>query len=656
MKYREFSILSVCLLIFFLIACSDDDAENKVVSWQENGYIDMKFSYQDSDVKRIVVLYNKSLEALTAQVRIYTPQELEDYNKKNGTNYHLIPEGTYELSKTAVTFNSGEKSQELEVTIHSEKLFDIVRGDTETKQYVLPLKVDNLPVTNNTDGIYVMNMTYPVIRLTEPAKLRLMKESDEIPLTAYTYEGTEATAPVVNKGNVSLDVTVADNAEAWLQAYNKENETEYRLLPAGAYTLGKLMGEEGEEQATTTIRISRSLTSGGTLEYDSYVLPIQLKGKDAHVALDHNISVVSVVNTNTYDDIGREYDDGENLVFHVKLAIDEEGFAMMDNDMAFFKKYLGEQWDAINHRFNALDKKGILNRNYIFVPDLEDIIVYKYKNNDSHWSVAKDYEDRIDVNKFQLTVSYDFVQQDGEGGGGFGGNCPEGINNIMVTCYSKTKEDIQKYAGTEALSEESIVHELGHYRGLIDTYWCEISAVNNKVNGKSFAPERGNMMGACYSPLEEVEWSEYEMYVINTTAAGGKNVDIHSTVRNYFPDEAEFQVTENGKPVEGFTLNIYRKDYTGSKIEKLYKTYTQPQGSSIKLNATVPLFWEYSQWYESYPHTYNRLLLIEVVSTKTGKKVYQFLPVYEVHKQGLLDKYLNKITGKSVFKMAIDIK
>lgn len=655
MKDHKFSILSVSLLAFFLIACSDDDTENKVVSWQENGHIAMKFSSGDSDVKRTAVIYNKSLEAFTAQVRTYTLQELEDYNKENATNYHLIPEGTYDLSKTAVTFNSGEKSQELEVTIHPEKLFDIVRGDTETKQYVLPLKVDNLPITNNTDVIYVMNMTYPVIRLAESAKIRLMKESDEVSLDAYTYGEDEATAPIANKGSVNLDITVVNDAEAWLQTYNKENETGYKLLPTGAYTLGKLIGEEGEEQSVATIRVSRSLTSGGTLEYGDYVLPVQLTGKDDHVALDHSISVVSVTNSNTYDDIGREYDDGKNIIFHVKLAIDEEGFAMMNNDMEFFKENLGNQWDEINRRFNGLDKKGILNRNYIFVPDLEDIIVYKYKNNDSHWSVAKDYEDRIDINKFQLSVTYDFVKQDGEGGGGFGGNCPEGMNNIMVTCYSNNKEDIRQFSGVEALSDESIVHELGHYRGLIDTYWCEISASNNKVNGKSFTPERGNMMGACYAPLEEVEWSEYEMYVINTTAAGGKNVSIHSTVRDYFPDEAEFQVTENGKPVEGFTLKFYPKDYNGSNIEKVSQTYTQ-QGSSIIMNAKVPLFWPWQAWYENYPHTYNRLLLVEAISTQTGKKAYQFLPVYEVHKQGLLDKYLNKITGKSVFKMTIDIK
>lgn len=654
-KYAK-SILLAGFLSFFFIACSDEGGGNKesVANWQEVGRTVMEFSYQDSDVKRTFTLYNNDAAACTVQLRPYTQKELDEYNRQFGKNYSLMPESAYELSTTTVSFGSGELTKGVEVCVHPAKLFDVIRKDAEAKQYVITLKAGDFSVTDNRDLICVMDMSYPVIRMMESVGIRLMGNTKkELILSASSYESDNLLIP--NKGDIDLDIKVLDISETWLKNYNKEYDTDYKLLPEGAFTLGKLTGTKGEKSATATISVSHSLSSGGQLEYGNYVLPLQLSGEDDYVALDHGISVVKVTIYNSYDDTGREYDDGENIIFHVKLAIDEEGFAMMNNDMEFFKENLGNQWDEINRRFNGLDKKGILNRNYIFVPDLEDIIVYKYKSNDSHWNVAKDYEDRIDVNKFQLSVAYDFIKQDGEGGGGFGGSCPEGMNNIMVTCYSTTKEDIRKFASTEALSDESIVHELGHYRGLIDTYWCEISASNNKVNGKSFAPERGNMMGACYAPLEEVEWSEYEMYVINTTATGGKNVDIHSTVRDYFPDEAEFQVTENGKPVEGFTLNFYPKDYNGSNIEKVSQTYTQ-QGSSIILNAKVPLFWPWQAWYESYPYTYNRLLLVEAISTQTGKKAYQFLPVYEVHKQGLLDKYLNKITGKSVFKMTIDIK
>ena len=222
-----------------------------------------------------------------------------------------------------------------------------------------------------------------------------------------------------------------------------------------------------------------------------------------------------------------------------------------------------------------------------------------------------------------------------------------------MTCYSQNKDDIRKHVGIEGLSDESIVHELGHFRGLIDTYWCELRASNNQITHKGFQPERGNMMGACYEPLEEIEWSEYEMYVINATEC--KNVSIHGKVAEYFPDDVEFTVTENGEPVEGFTLKIYSKDYQDSQIKDVRKSYTE-SGSKITLNAKYPLFWPSQYWYENYHWTYHRLLLVEAISKKTGKKGYIFIPVYEVHKQGLIDKFVNPITGRSVFKATIDIK
>ena len=385
------------------------------------------------------------------------------------------------------------------------------------------------------------------------------------------------------------------------------------------------------------------------MEFGKYILPIQLSSIDERVAASSEIHVITVSNSNNYDDTGINYDDGTNIIYHVKLAIDEEGYKMMDEDMEFFRSQFEIQWEEINKRFNALDKKNILKRNYIFVPDLKDIIVFKYENANSNWEVAYNYRDRIDSNKFQLVVSYDFFKQEDEGGGGYGGKAPEGMDHIKVTCYSNNKDQIRKYAGIDGLSDESIVHELGHYRGLIDTYNCSLNASSNKVNGQGFQPERGNMMGACYEPTEKIEWSEYEMYVINAT--GAPHCSIWETVADYFPENMEISVTENGQPVESFTLKFYpMKD---GKIDTASRTHTK-EGNKITIDAKK-LFWKAEGWWDSYPWEFYYLFLVEAIN-KDGKKAYRMLPVYEVHKQGLLDKSEYNISGNSTFRMTIDIK
>lgn len=639
---KSYCYLLLCLFILFLTACSEKENENEKMGWagfNENGCVTIDFSCIDGNVERKLLVLNRKGSS-TVQIQPYTQKELDAYNNTNKTNYSLMPEGTYAIDKT-VTFSNGEQSKEAILTIFPDNFFQVVRKDTEKKQYTLPLKVDEEP-----EGvIYVMNMTSPLIRLTEKAHIRLMKKSDKLTLKAYMHKNKNSTEAIANAGDVNLDVVVADQAEKWVNEYNAKHGTDCRLLPEGSYALGKLTGKKGEECSVASITFNRTL-----LEYENFILPLQLVGENELAALDHSVTYVKVVNQNTYDDVGREYDDGKNIIYHVKLAIDAEGFAMMNNDMDFFRENFAIQWDEINHRFNALDKKGKLKRNYIFVPDLEDIIVYKYESNDSRWDVATNYADRIDRDKYQLVVSYDFWQHEGEAGGGYGGRCPEGINNIMVTCYSKNQAEILKTIELGSLNDESIVHELGHFRGIIDTYACEVSASNNLISNEKFSPESGNMMVDTYLPTKDVEWSEYEMYVINSS--GVKNCNIGDIIVRYFADDMKITVTENGQSSKGFTLSFY--PLANGKIEKRDKTYTE-YGSSITLDAKY-IFGKVDGWWNNYPYgQHYHLLLMEVISIKTGKKAYQFMPIYDVHKQGLKDKSETKIEGKSIFKTTIDI-
>lgn len=89
------------------------------------------------------------------------------------------------------------------------------------------------------------------------------------------------------------------------------------------------------------------------------------------------------------------------------------------------------------------------------------------------------------------------------------------------------------------------------------------------------------------------------------------------------------------------------------KIETASRTHTK-EGDKITIDAKK-LFWKAEGWWDSYPWEFYYLFLVEAIS-KDGKKAYRMLPVYEVHKQGLLDKSEYNISGNSTFRMTIDIK
>lgn len=349
-----------------------------------------------------------------------------------------------------------------------------------------------------------------------------------------------------------------------------------------------------------------------------------------------------------YDNIGIEYDDGTNIVMHVKIAIDKEGWNMRNKE--FFLSRLKTQWEGINERFNGLDKKNALKRNYIFIPDLEDIILYNHDDNQedpssSHWEVPKWHNYRIDRKKYQVLVAYDFTVQEGEGGGGHGDSY--GLSNILV--INPGKENIGKFYDhftTAANTVAAITHELGHSRGLIDTYLCRVNSKNNPINGQGFEPEKGNMNNP-YPTLDKCEWSDYEMRVINLNGAQMKQYLLYHCMNDWFPDMIEFSITENGEPVEDCTMNIYKM--TDYKVwPDAIKTYPF-NGGTLRKNAKE-IF-----WHNTAAWSYYNMVFVEAINNKTGKKGYSFIPAYELHNQGIMDKFENKIEGRSIFKKNIEI-
>lgn len=296
MRYNQifnYCILSCYILLF--AACKDDEkGAGNQVCFQESGYVAIRFSHLDGDVRHALTLQNRNMETATLQIALYTQEELNAYNLQNKANYSLMPEGTYELSETTVVFGAEESSKEIEFVIHSDKLFDNVRKNTEKKAYALPMKLSN-GLTGSSHVIYIMDMIYPELRLGKETTFRLNEQENEFSLSAHTYQADEL---IANSTDVSVNIAVLEEAAKWLQDYNSTSEVQYSLLPATAYQLGKLTGETESNFCNASLQINRMLTSGGVLEGGNYILPIKLSGEDAHLALERDICVVKVSNPN----------------------------------------------------------------------------------------------------------------------------------------------------------------------------------------------------------------------------------------------------------------------------------------------------------------------------------------------------------------------
>lgn len=366
------------------------------------------------------------------------------------------------------------------------------------------------------------------------------------------------------------------------------------------------------------------------------------------------------VNSTDPDKIG--YDDGEKLIFNVKIIIDREALVEKNGDMQWFKDNLKPQWEGINERFNALDKENKLVREYEFRPDLEDILVFDPSECDQ-WGTVEYFvnKGKLDPEKFHCAVTYNFVAQEGDGGGGMGGW--KGIGNVVVVHPNNINEFVDHLTDPSKNGITSIVHELGHFRGNIDTYPIYLKAEDNPFNnGLTLTPPYGNMNNP-YGPTDDPKslWNDYEVKVMNATLAKKDEYLIHTTMRDYFADAIQINVKNkaDGTPVnESFTVRFY--EIKNGKFVDKTTPLPKPIESRIKESKVNPLeidayelFWTADKI--KYPWSYYDLLMVEV-ETNSKAKGYALIANYHVHNKGLEDKMNPDFNGRSIFTLNVDVE
>ena len=318
-----------------------------------------------------------------------------------------------------------------------------------------------------------------------------------------------------------------------------------------------------------------------------------------------------------------DYDDGAVIFINVKIAIDKKGWESKTPE--YFKEKLEQQWEQITTRFNVCDKKHQLQRQYIFKPDLEDIIVYDgcsyWGENGADTKVVK----RMNKQIFKLAVIYDFFYQ-GEENGEYGGGCGDydGIGTILVINASENIKN--KYNDHfDQYTYRAITHELGHFRGMIDLYTHVVEAENNPVSHEGFMPLHCLMNDYCYTPDAESAWSDYAIKIFNKTGNIKRANLINGLMYEDFAEKISISVTQDTRPANA-TVRFYPIDNGQVDINPCF-LFTVANGSLIL--DSRDLFFRNSDvlWDRYY------LFLVEV--TVSGTRQYDWLSDYMLHNVGI---------------------
>lgn len=208
----------------------------------------------------------------TAWIVVMDQAQLDIYNIENLTDYVQLPASCYKfLTPTEFAFTGKDAYQVARVELDTNAVSDLQAQDPSA-HYVLALQVYSDRPIGASVNLLMLSLQIDIPQLSL-ASSGLVKAN-------YT-----ASSPVVNTYQNSVALNI-DNSwdftcplevlgQEWLDAYNSENETEYKLLPAGSFTVPtEVTFKAGEKSVPFEISVDRS----GLELLEEYLLPVRLAG------------------------------------------------------------------------------------------------------------------------------------------------------------------------------------------------------------------------------------------------------------------------------------------------------------------------------------------------------------------------------------------
>ena len=274
--------ICVVLGLSLLFSCkSNDDVSENVglttpyLSLEQNGLNRLSVAnVEEATFSLTVKRHGGSLDSeFEAKLSVWSEEEINAYNEKEGTSYAILPEAYYSLTSPEVVLASGVKEVNVDVKVKAAQIISEIQKGTH---YLIPLRLNSDGVElrkGKRDILLQLVIDYANVEIVTPdivEKVNVNEVSTVATVKAildYKVDGKE----MASGWDFTCDLKVPDNAAELLEAYNKQYSTNYELLPEGSYSLGQIKYAVGDQDAEAKITIRRK-----AIEVKYYLLPLIL--------------------------------------------------------------------------------------------------------------------------------------------------------------------------------------------------------------------------------------------------------------------------------------------------------------------------------------------------------------------------------------------
>lgn len=286
-------ILYTCVLLSGLfVSCNDSEDEslnertsfNADLYFETYGFQAAKMSTVDDEFSYSLKIINKDDKPLQVTLKI-DEQLLKDYNSFQGTDYKILPEAYYTLTKS-LELKAVETT--LPIVFNIKKIVDEL-GLEASANYVIPIKLQS-----NSGEIVNSEVGTQALVHVAISKPTVIFDKNVL---KYTIDDTVA-KPVLkilakyDFDNLDVSKVIFTANPSKVAAYNTANNTNYVSFPAGSYSFQSIVADESKHELTITYLLDPKVIN--TESTDSYMLPLDFSSgeyafaPDAAIYLDLN--------------------------------------------------------------------------------------------------------------------------------------------------------------------------------------------------------------------------------------------------------------------------------------------------------------------------------------------------------------------------------
>ena len=211
---------------------------------------------------------------LTANVQIEVlSQDIVDEEYTAGVPCRIIPQETYQIDATDLSFSSSEESKKVNITLFPDQLQQVMEDAKEDVQWLLPLEAVSMSDSINSEKsryiLYVDDVIVPPVGFK--------RAGVEVLTHDFTTGAFVASVPfgLLTVDNMwDISATFATDKE-YVSAYNAEHGTVYQFPSEGTYAIDEQVTLAADEQEAS-VNISISDFQGKKSGY--FMLPVRMTG------------------------------------------------------------------------------------------------------------------------------------------------------------------------------------------------------------------------------------------------------------------------------------------------------------------------------------------------------------------------------------------